>query len=105
VLRRLTLEHVGPAERLELDFAERLNVITGDNGLGKSFLLDVAWWVCAHDWPQAPATPSRFIALSDRPGQMAAKQMGGEPSIGAELSKEGPIDTQNESIRYEYNAS
>ena len=32
----------------------RLNLITGDNGLGKSFLLDVAWW-CAH--PEMAAGP------------------------------------------------
>jgi len=30
----------------------RLNLITGDNGLGKSFLLDVAWWALTRKWPQ-----------------------------------------------------
>ena len=29
---------------MEMELAPRLNLITGDNGLGKSFLLDVAWW-------------------------------------------------------------
>ncbi len=27
-----------------LHFGLRLNIITGDNSLGKSFILDVVWW-------------------------------------------------------------
>jgi len=42
---------VGPAQYMELDFGERLNVITGDNGLGKSFLLDIIWWTLTRKWP------------------------------------------------------
>jgi len=42
MLHRLHLKNVGPAPELALDpLARRLNLITGDNGLGKSFLLDV----------------------------------------------------------------
>nr|AGC72565.1 hypothetical protein [uncultured bacterium A1Q1_fos_1870] len=37
---------------MELKLAPRLNLITGDNGLGKSFLLDVAWWALTRKWPQ-----------------------------------------------------
>lgn len=55
MLRKLILEGVGPAKRLEAEFAERLNLITGDNGLGKSFLLDVAWWALTRTWPRANA--------------------------------------------------
>lgn len=36
---------------MKLDLASRLNLITGDNGLGKSFLLDVAWWALTRRWP------------------------------------------------------
>ena len=35
-----------------MELAPRLNLITGDNGLGKSFLLDVAWWCLTRRWPQ-----------------------------------------------------
>lgn len=42
MLEYLRLENVGPAPSMEL--APRLNLLTGDNGLGKSFLLDCAWW-------------------------------------------------------------
>jgi hypothetical protein len=44
MLEKLHLKNVGPAPELEMEFAPRLNIITGDNGLGKSFILDVAWW-------------------------------------------------------------
>ncbi|MGN6110979.1 MAG: AAA family ATPase [Kofleriaceae bacterium] len=51
MLELLHLKNVGPAPELRLDLAERLNLITGDNGLGKSFLLDVAWWALTRRWP------------------------------------------------------
>lgn len=51
MLTHLSLHNVGPAPKLELDFAPRLNLITGDNGLGKSFLLDIAWWALTRRWP------------------------------------------------------
>jgi AAA domain, putative AbiEii toxin, Type IV TA system len=50
MLEKLHLKNVGPAPELEMEFAPRLNIITGDNGLGKSFILDVAWWALTGDW-------------------------------------------------------
>lgn len=51
MLNHLKLTHVGPAPSMELTFGQRLNLITGDNGLGKSFLLDIAWWAMTRKWP------------------------------------------------------
>jgi hypothetical protein len=51
MLHSLHLENVGPAPEMKMEFAPRLNLITGDNGLGKSFLLDVAWWALTRKWP------------------------------------------------------
>ena len=48
----LRLRNVGPAPWMEMELAPRLNLITGDNGLGKSFLLDVIWWALTRKWPQ-----------------------------------------------------
>jgi predicted ATPase len=59
MLESLRLEDVGPASSLEIGFSERLNVFTGDNGLGKSFLLDIAWWACTGAWAGLPASPRR----------------------------------------------
>ena len=52
MLERLELENVGPSLALAVDLAPRLNLITGDNGLGKSFLLDIAWWALTRRWPR-----------------------------------------------------
>lgn len=51
MLKHLKLHNLGPASSLELNLSPRLNLITGDNGLGKSFLLDVAWWAMTRRWP------------------------------------------------------
>jgi hypothetical protein len=51
MLESLHLLNVGPAPEMRLELAPRLNLITGDNGLGKSFLLDVAWWALTRKWP------------------------------------------------------
>lgn len=52
MLERLALENVGPAPEMALDLQSRLSLITGDNGLGKSFLPDVAWWALTRKWPR-----------------------------------------------------
>ncbi|MEN9865981.1 MAG: hypothetical protein RL748_1571 [Pseudomonadota bacterium] len=51
MLKHLELENVGPAASMALEFGKRLNVISGDNGLGKSFLLDIVWWTHTGKWP------------------------------------------------------
>lgn len=59
MLDSLRLTHVGPAPSLSAELASRLNVFTGDNGLGKSFLLDIAWWALTGSWAGAAAAPSK----------------------------------------------
>ncbi|WP_020507135.1 AAA family ATPase [Lamprocystis purpurea] len=51
MLEYLHLVNVGPAPEMEMELAPRLNLITGDNGLGKSFLLDLMWWALTRRWP------------------------------------------------------
>lgn len=57
MLKSLELDHLGPCNHLRFDFAQRLNVVTGDNGLGKSFILEVAWWALTRQWAGLPAWP------------------------------------------------
>lgn len=57
MLESLELQNVGPAAHMTLDLAPRLNLITGDNGLGKSFILDVAWWVLTRTWARQMVIP------------------------------------------------
>lgn len=49
-LELLKTTGIGPAKELECEFAPRLNLITGDNGLGKTFLLECAWWALSGSW-------------------------------------------------------
>ena len=58
-LSTLTIEGVGPARKLHLDLTERVNLFTGDNGLGKSFLLECAYWALSGIWPGFQAYPRK----------------------------------------------
>lgn len=62
MLQRLKLQNVGPAQSLDIEFSSRVNLITGDNGLGKSFLLDTAWWVLTRTWTHYPVRPDAGAA-------------------------------------------
>lgn len=58
-LTRIEIEGVGPAESMSLTYAERLTLIAGDNSLGKTFLLDLAWWTLTGTWPELDARDDR----------------------------------------------
>jgi hypothetical protein len=58
ILAYLETEGIGPVKHLRFEPARRLNIVTGDNGLGKTFLLDLAWWALTQDWAERPALPS-----------------------------------------------
>lgn len=53
----LRLANSGPAREMAVDFGQRLTIVTGDNGLGKSFLLDFAWWAATGMWADREALP------------------------------------------------
>jgi hypothetical protein len=50
MIHSLETKNIGPIDDMKLDFGERLNIITGDNGLGKSFILDLAWYALSRRW-------------------------------------------------------
>jgi len=56
-LTYLELEDVGPAPRLQFEPSKRINLITGDNGLGKTFILECSWWALTGQWVGLPAYP------------------------------------------------
>src|SRR5581483_9531381 len=57
-LRYLTLNAIGPAQHFRYEPGERLNLITGDNSLGKTFVLECIWWALTGTWLDAPAIPT-----------------------------------------------
>ena len=50
MLEILKLHNLGPAPEMTFALGERVNVLTGNNGLGKTFLLDLAWWALTRTW-------------------------------------------------------
>ncbi len=67
ILSLLELEGIGPAKKLRIEPAQRVNLITGDNGLGKTFILESAWWALSGGWTDSPVYP-RDDAEKDEPG-------------------------------------
>lgn len=51
MLNYLELKNVGIKPLLKLDVSPRLNILTGDNGLGKSFILDIMWFLVSGCFP------------------------------------------------------
>jgi len=58
MLKQLNARGVGPQPEYHLDLAPRLNLFTGDNGLGKTFILDLLWYGCTFTWAGEPAFPT-----------------------------------------------
>jgi hypothetical protein len=58
MLKRITTQDIEPSD-LDVALAPRLNLLAGDNGLGKTFLLDLAWWALTGSWAQRAAIPRR----------------------------------------------
>lgn len=60
-LMSLRMVEVGPVKELLYEAAPRLNLITGDNALGKTFLLDGVYWSLTGNWPERPLYPRRGV--------------------------------------------
>jgi len=80
MLKYLHLSNVGPAPEMAMELGSRLNIITGDNGLGKSFLLDAAWWALTRRWPQEV----NQLLSSGYPAQPANRKKGASISFTVE---------------------
>lgn len=50
MLKSFTIHNVAEFRDVEMSFGSRLNVITGDNSLGKSVLLDLVWKAKTDSW-------------------------------------------------------
>lgn len=66
MLNYLELSNAGPATSMRLDFGQRLNLLTGNNSLGKTFILDVAWWALTQSWPSKDERQSMAWPLAGK---------------------------------------
>ena len=102
MLKSLNLRGIGPVPNLTASFGSRLNLFTGDNGLGKSFLLDVSFWALTGTWPggriaipsheskspeihlavQSKFKPTTRVARYDFQSQSWSRQRGRPPMPG-----------------------
>ncbi len=57
MISRLSITNVGPAQSVALNFGSRMSVVTGDNGVGKTFLVDCAWFLLTGGWPGVKGLP------------------------------------------------
>ena len=68
MIKELHLHQIGPVADLEAEFGPRLNLVTGDNGLGKTFLLDACWYALTRTWADAkPFYPFPTVPKKDPP--------------------------------------
>ncbi len=65
MITKLEFENLGPAKEMNIDFGLRVNVITGDNGVGKTFLLDLIWFALACEWWPEPR-PGEYERFSTK---------------------------------------
>ena len=91
MIHDLNVVNVGPAEKMQLAFGKRLNLLTGDNGLGKSFLLDIVWWSLTRKWPAE--INSKLTA-----GKKALPVAEGEASISFSFSGKSKIEQYESSF-------
>ncbi len=50
ILSYLAVNLIGPMKELHFEPGRRLNMITGDNAMGKTLLLESVWWVLSGVW-------------------------------------------------------
>jgi hypothetical protein len=77
----LGLQEIGPATEFRYEPSDRLNIITGDNSLGKTFILECIWWALTGEWLGQPVLPRRPLRSTSRLSPFAsARWVGGTKS-------------------------
>ena len=88
MISHLHLQNIGPVESLDANFGQRLNVVTGDNGLGKTFLLDACWYsLTKRNWVENRPFIPKFGTLKNNP-----------PKIEYALRGEGGLESKSYSV-------
>ena len=65
LLQSIEVSGCGPVDRFQFDPAEHLTLVTGDNGLGKTFLLECCWFALTGSWAGTPIAPRESATRGD----------------------------------------
>lgn len=95
MLRFLEFENVGPSPHMRLDFEPRLNILTGNNSVGKTFVLDAAWWALTQSWPGKDEKKSMAWPLAGR-RQNAKIRFSFDAKTVPDVSHDSAFDSENE---------
>ncbi len=95
MLNHLELTNVGPAASMRLDFGPRLNLLTGNNSLGKTFILDVAWWALTQTWPGKDERQSMAWPLNGKRRE-ASIAYSFDSKSGRDMSHTSKFDSERE---------
>jgi len=87
ILGYFELRGVGHIDSLNFEPASRLNLITGDNGYGKSLLLECIWWALSGKWAHFPVFPNENFK---------------KPCIGFKLMHNNKIQSTLEEIEFDF---
>jgi hypothetical protein len=74
----LGLREIGPATKFDYEPSDRLNIITGDNSLGKTFILECVWWALTGGWLGLPVLPRKGVPKNKPLISFRIRTMGGK---------------------------
>ena len=87
MIREIHANGIGLQDSYDILLSQRLNIFTGDNGLGKSFMLDLAWWCLTGSWFGQKAFPRPSYKIPAIVAEMADTQ-GRQESTKTEFDRE-----------------
>lgn len=79
-IHTLELIDVGPSAYLSIALTQRVNLVAGDNGVGKTFVLDVLWWCLTNTWPQPGHAAWPSLEAREREPKIRVTDANGETS-------------------------
>lgn len=94
MIESLRLSDVGPAREWSFAFAPRMNLLTGDNGLGKTFLLDVLWFVHTWTWAGGVAWPSKSATRQPVQPSLLSSEISAQLDTGFSAKWSFAVDRQ-----------
>lgn len=80
MLNNLSLEGVCPAQLLTIHFKPRLDFLTGADGVGKSFVLDIAGWALTPTWGRGGTAATRQDASETSIWRQTARMNASSPA-------------------------